>query len=92
MSGTAAYNPARTRSSAPVLLPGSGMNLERVTVHLMRENERLSYENERLSYENGWLWIALRGCEVEPRCPFPALSGEEVIRILHPWAPYRGRR
>jgi len=30
------------------------------------------------------LLIALRGFELEPQNPFPLLSGEELLQILHP--------
>jgi hypothetical protein len=57
----------------------------RIIVHLMRDNEHLRDENGRL-------WIALRGYEIEPQSPFPLVSGEEIVRILHPRDAYRGRR
>ena len=56
----------------------------RIIVHLMGEVETLRDENGRL-------WIALRGYETEPQSPFPLLSGEEIVRILHPHDAYRGR-
>jgi hypothetical protein len=56
----------------------------RIIVHFMREVETLRDENGRL-------WIALRGFEIEPESPFPLLSGEEIVRILHPHDAYRGR-
>jgi hypothetical protein len=56
----------------------------RIIVHLMRDNEHLRDENGRL-------WIALRGYETEPQSPFPLLSGAEILAILHPSEPYRGR-
>jgi hypothetical protein len=56
----------------------------RIIVHLMRDIEHLRDENGRLL-------IAVRGFETEPQSPFPLLSGEEVIRLLHPSEPYRRR-
>jgi hypothetical protein len=52
---------------------------------------RLMGEVETLRDENGRLWIALRGFETVPQSPFPLLSGEEIVRILHPSESYRGR-
>jgi hypothetical protein len=56
----------------------------RIIVHLMRDNEHLRDENGRLL-------IALRGYETVPQSPFPLISGEEIVRILHPHDAYRGR-
>ena len=60
------------------------MNTPRIIVRLM-------LDNEHLRFENGQYRIALFGCEVEPQSPFPALTGDEVLRILHPRDAHRGR-
>jgi hypothetical protein len=45
---------------------------------------RLMAEVEHLRRVNAYLRIALTGCEFKPQSPFPLVSGEEVIAILHP--------
>ena len=55
----------------------------RVNLLLLKQHQ-LEDENEQLREENSRLRIALRGFDVEPVSPFPLLSGEEIIRILHP--------
>lgn len=65
-----------------------------MVTHMMREVEHWraeAAEVECLRFELGWCWIALRGYETKPQNPFPLLSGEEIIDILHPPEP-RGRR
>lgn len=66
-----AADPTRNRAW-PQRLGAAG-----IVVRLMREPETLRDENARLR-------IALRGFDIEPKSPFPLLSGAEVIRILHP--------
>jgi hypothetical protein len=51
----------------------------------------LMRENEVLRDENGRFLIALRGFEVAPESPFPLVSGEEILAILHPRDAYRSR-
>ena len=52
-------------------------------VNLLIERERLRLENEGLREKNAELHAILTGGD-PPESPFPLLSGEEVIRILHP--------
>jgi hypothetical protein len=60
------------------------MSAANIIVTLMRQNEALRFEN-------GWLGRALRGYETEPQCPFPLVSSEELISILHPGESHGGR-